>query len=216
MKTKILICIIAVLTITNEITAQNRLILKTGEEMLGKTISINDNQLVFEFKGNNLRISLEEIDSIIFSESEDSVIENLGELGNLSGVVTYFFNDNYGDKPDVGAKVFVYKTTKEKSKKELFHKYSDAYRYRLMLSYIKKKDPRYAEYSKKLDDLGIISDEDFKELDKKVSAELFNFTDMNFITDPDNSKSVTVDGNGNYSFQLEPGFYEVLFQSKYL
>ena len=25
----------------------------------------------------------------------------------ISGTVTYYFNDNYGDKPDVGAKVFL-------------------------------------------------------------------------------------------------------------
>ncbi len=31
------------------------------------------------------------------------------EKGELKGVVTYFFNDNFGDKPDVGAKVVIQK-----------------------------------------------------------------------------------------------------------
>ena len=31
------------------------------------------------------------------------------EKGELKGVVTYFFNDNYGSKPDVGAKVIIQK-----------------------------------------------------------------------------------------------------------
>ena len=27
--------------------------------------------------------------------------------GKLSGVVTYYFNENYGDKPDIGAKIYI-------------------------------------------------------------------------------------------------------------
>jgi hypothetical protein len=31
------------------------------------------------------------------------------QSGTISGVITYFFNDNFGDRPDVGAKVYVFK-----------------------------------------------------------------------------------------------------------
>lgn len=34
--------------------------------------------------------------------------------GKLSGVVTYYFNENYGDKPDVGAKIYIVNTDSAK------------------------------------------------------------------------------------------------------
>ncbi len=36
---------------------------------------------------------------------------SFSQTGTLKGVVMYFFNDNYGDKPDIGSQVYLVKNT---------------------------------------------------------------------------------------------------------
>lgn len=94
--------------------AQNILILKSGEKMNGKVERYRNDTLTFVFKGNKLQFKRNEIAAIYFDEKQVPLpqqnspqqIEQKQE-GKISGVVTYFFNDNYGDKPDIGAKVII-------------------------------------------------------------------------------------------------------------
>ena len=37
--------------------------------------------------------------------------------GKLSGVVTYYFNENYGDKTDIGAQIYINSCTKNDTTK---------------------------------------------------------------------------------------------------
>jgi hypothetical protein len=46
------------------------------------------------------------------------------EKGELKGVITYFFNDNFGDKPDIGAQVMIEKINPERTPEE--NKYDSA------------------------------------------------------------------------------------------
>jgi len=178
--------------------------------MTGKVISIQNNELIFNFMGNELKISTNEIASIVFTESIP--VRTKSDFGTLTGVVTYFFNDNYGDKPDVGAKIIVCKYKEGESFLKQFREYNTARHYRVMMSYLKKNDTKRHEYLQKLADMGIYTDEDFDKLDKDTSSGLINLT----VTESSNFKNLTVDGTGKYSIQLPVGKYEVIFQSKIL
>ncbi|MBI3429051.1 MAG: hypothetical protein HY050_03130 [Actinobacteria bacterium] len=52
-------------------------------------------------------IPIRTISKIVFHESNKT-----SPAGTLEGVVTYYFNKNYGDKPDVGSEVFALHTSK--------------------------------------------------------------------------------------------------------
>src|SRR5690606_22897933 len=47
------------------------------------------------------------------NSSGDEINKKLN--GEIKGVVTYFFNDNYGNKPDIGSEVMIRKTNEEDS-----------------------------------------------------------------------------------------------------
>jgi hypothetical protein len=195
--------------------SKNRVILKTGEEFTGKIKSIDNNLIILDSNGNELRIAVSNIAIIYFSESNNQKnVQQRKSKGILSGVVTYYFNENFGYKPDIGAIVTVHKTTEMNSSKSKFDKYQLAYLYMKHLSYLKKKDPDYQEYFNKLKSLGIETNDDFTKLDNETASILIDITSIKVDLDRENTKQVTVDGAGNYSVELEPGFYEILFQSK--
>ena len=101
--------------ISCELAAQNVLVLKSGEKMKGKVEKFLKDTLTFKFKGNKMLFKSSEISSSYFDEKDipeeqpNSLSQNIEQKqeGKITGVVTYFFNDNYGDKPDVGAKILI-------------------------------------------------------------------------------------------------------------
>jgi predicted nucleic acid-binding Zn-ribbon protein len=204
---KLLITLLFIV-ISSYAISQNKIVFKSGEEMNGKIVSLQGNELVFQFKGTNLKLNTNEITSIHFIETEIS--KNINKNGSLTGVVTYFFNDNYGYKPDIGSKVIIHKTNKENSLNEQFSRYRRAKTYLSLLSYLKKKDSNRVKYETELKKLGINSEEDFKALDKETATQLIGLSSVI----AKETETITVDGNGKYSINLTPGFYEVVIQSK--
>ena len=205
---KNLILILAVICISSiNLFAQNKIVFQSGEEMTGKVKSILNDELIFNFKGNDLKFQIKDINSIYFTEIP--IQQKLSERSSLSGVVTYYFNENYGDKPDVGAKITINKIgdKNENAVESLYEKFTTA-RKMTLLSYTKKKDPKFAEYTNELNELGIYSQSDLDKLDTELATILIKRTSKEGV------KNITVDGNGKYLIQLEPGFYEIIMTSK--
>jgi hypothetical protein len=201
--------IIAIMCL-NSITvlAQNKIVFQSGEEMTGKVVSILNDELIFNFKGNNLKFPTKEVNIIYFSESLNQ--QKLTEKTSLSGVVTYYFNKNYGDKPDVGAIITINKieNLNENALESLYNKFDAAKLKMAMLSNIDKKDPKFTEYTDELNKLGIYTQSDLDKLDMELATILIKRTSKEGV------KNITVDGNGKYSIQLDPGYYEIFMTSK--
>ena len=53
------------------LTAQHTVILKSGEKMSGKVQSLSNGIISFEFKGNAMKLKVEEVSSIVFSEGAE-------------------------------------------------------------------------------------------------------------------------------------------------
>lgn len=163
----------------------------------------------------------------------------LSQNPTVSGVVTYFYNDYQGNKPDVGARVYLIDTsivtgfnastidTFRLVNSTLYMLNNIEYSYNNYVALCKQYEGKkrykdlYAEYSQKV--------EFFKEQKeamrfslstlKCASDEDFKSLDkrvweiLNLVTE-DNSKMRTVDGSGNYSITVKPGTYFVYIKSK--
>lgn len=157
----------------------------------------------------------------------------------VGGVVTYYFNQYQGDKPDLGAKVLLVDSAKieafdakvvedflfAKSYRQLQAVTMENHKYysRLVASTKGKKrqqeahDKHKADMAgtqKSLDEinaalvrLGADTDEKFEAMDEKATQMLGKIK-------TDNSSQKTVDGSGNYSFNVTPGTYYVYISSK--
>jgi hypothetical protein len=62
------LCIVLTCTL---LTAQHTVILKTGERMSGKVQSLSNGIIVFDFKGNSMKLKVDEVSSIVFSEGKE-------------------------------------------------------------------------------------------------------------------------------------------------
>ncbi|MCU4190077.1 hypothetical protein M9Q43_13020 [Flavobacterium sp. HXWNR29] len=157
---------------------------------------------------------------------------------SVSGVVTYYFNEYQGNKPDLGASVTLIDSAKVKnfdyklyekfyygkfyqkmyfSSLERYEKYSAAYK----KTEGKKKMAEQSETFKKgMEDAQKDMERHMKELVKydsetpekaaKISTELY----MQLLKLDDDLPKKTVDANGNYSLNAKPGVYYVLIKSK--
>jgi len=158
------------------------------------------------------------------------------QTGTITGVVTYFFNDNLGNKPDIGASVYVVDTkiatltaldsfNKAKNYRVFYQSALDrqAVYQGLMKttkgkkaykdsfdSYVKSE----AEQKKKADELyktllvlNVESDSKFDSLD------LYTTDMVNRVKNAGVAVSTVVDGTGNYSLKVKPGKYHVLIIS---
>jgi hypothetical protein len=166
------------------------------------------------------------------------IISN-SQTANISGVVTYFFNSNIGDKPDVGAKVFIIDSlTNPEFQYSVIDSFIHANAYRkLYFDYLEmynnynnmaktyegktKYKAQYDDYKAKSDDAKKNADNYFaKMLDYKIeTAEKFTVLDKRATTaiikiDEDKTLQKTVDGIGNYSVNVKPGTYYILIVSK--
>lgn len=129
--------------------------------------------------------------------------------GEIKGVVTFFFNDNYGNKPDIGSDVIIRPTSEEDTTRFIVNQYILA---KLALSILEGNktlgQPLDEKYEKKLKELGIQTPEDFEKFSEKV---LQHVTKSQYSQE---TYKTTVDGNGNFQQEVEPGKYEVIVISK--
>lgn len=106
------------------------------------------------------------------------------QKGKIKGVVTYFFNEYQGNKPDLGAEVYVVDSAR-------CGKYDSDISFQFELESI--KDNNSAE---------------FKALDAK------NALNNREIISSEDANKATVDAAGNYNFDLPPATYYLLIKSK--
>lgn len=187
--------------------SQNQVKLKSGENIDGTVKSLTNGVLTVTIKGNNLTFKQADVEAIYFDKAkvqEQPQVSNSNQKANLKGVITYYFNKNYGDKPDVGAKIYLKKTDTINKKRSVIYNYQRANVCRSLI----KMNANVESCKKTLTEIGINSDKDFDDLNSKVIKE---FMEMDYS---DTVKKVTADGNGNYSVSVEPGLYEVIYVSK--
>lgn len=98
-----------------------------------------------------------------------SPLLTFGQSGIISGVITYFFNDNFGNRPDVAATVYVFK---EKIIPPGGYEYSTLDTFRVVNSYreleriYKIVDQEMSEEQRQtMKKYGIETEEDLKNLD---------------------------------------------------
>lgn len=156
--------------------------------------------------------------------------------GKLSGVVTYYFNENYGDKPDVGAKIyiinrdsakvnFIKQFVKDKRSIDIGESYQglketkksliESYKSSLNKPYYSKIEKE--EFRKKIEELEMEITQ-IPNIDTsftrgfEVTADSA-FRQIYFLQS--NSKVFIADGAGAYSSNLKPGNYYVLIVSNH-
>ena len=191
------------LLISISIFGQHQIRLKSGEKIDGLVKSLSNGVLTVAIKENSLTFKQSDISSIYFEkENLPSVTPNM--KGNIKGVVTYYFNQNYGDKPDVGAKIYVRKTDSISKKNSVINKFQRV----KVCRYLLQMKTNIEDCKKTLANLGVETDADFDKLNSTILSE---FLGMDFNK---NIKKITADGNGNYSLSLDPGLYEIIFVSK--
>jgi hypothetical protein len=208
---KLFLFITLSIILSNLSYGQNVLFLKSGDKINGKFEGCKNDTIIFKFQGNKLKFKTSDIISIYFDEKLTTNEVNTEIKGSLSGVVTYFFNENYGDKPDIGAKVHIVDTTKiadfnlvaiDSFKTASFHK--DLYlKYKIMGKKVKIPD----NIIEKIKEFKLEDDLVFESLDKNA------FLNLRKIDNSENVIKTVVDGNGNYSAKLNPGTYYVYIKS---
>ena len=104
----------------------------------------------------------------------------------IKGVVSYYFNEYQGDKPDLGATVYAVDSSK-------------------CLNFNNEIAFSYELASIKMD---YSEDTSFAGIDKKNALNNIEIIHSEFVN------STTVDATGNYSLELPPGVYYVLIKSK--
>lgn len=187
--------------------SQNQIKLKSGENIDGTVKSLSNGILTVAIKNNNLTFKQSDVEAIYFDKAqqhEQTKSASLNQKAKLKGVITYFFNKNYGDKPDVGAKIYLKKTDTLDKKRSAIYNYQRANVCRSLI----KMNTNVESCKKTLAEIGANTDKEFEELNSKVIKE---FMEMDY---DESVKKVTADGNGNYSVSIAPGLYEVIFVSK--
>jgi hypothetical protein len=169
-------------------------------------------------------------------------ISGFSQEGTINGVVTYFFNKYQGDKPDLGAEVYIIDSLQSSFDYVLYDKFYQAKSYQSLLSgsillkeqndamlaqYGNKK--RYEDSRKRIEQL---NESNIKDIEKytnylsKLNAE----TDEKFkALDEENSKMYysaintdknknviksTINATGSFSVNVKPGVYYVFIVSK--
>ena len=186
--------------------------------MNGKVERFRNDTLTFKFKGNKIQFKSTEIEAVYFSEKEiikekptsSTSINIPKQEGKISGVVTYFFNKNYGDKPDVGSQVLIINSTNIPN-----------FQFKTVDSFLYAKTYRslyssYASRGKVPDDIkehvkkyGVETKDGFDAFDNRTREELNKIKFKNIYY----CSKVTVDGNGTFSANIEPGKYYVYITS---
>ena len=131
--------------------------------------------------------------------------------GKLSGVITYYFNENYGDKADVGAEIYIIKTSdfdKDSAKAiSNFLMYKGSCNIRkaeISLKEAKEEIDIYEEI-RLIHNIDSIIDTESDEVYSKILL----------IRDNKNTIKILADGNGSFNTNLTFGEYYVLIVSNH-
>lgn len=186
--------------------SQHLIILKSGEQFQGKLIEFKKGQLKFSFKNNLMSFNEKEVASIVFDSL--SLINEINQKENstMKGVVTYYFNRNYGYKPDVGAKVYIIADKDLGNIDTLsINNFIRAQLLRTTISLSDEKGKR--QWLNELAEINAETEEKFKNLDEKCHTAVMSIQN--------NAKTIelSVDGNGSFSKLLKPNDYTVLIIS---
>jgi len=156
----------------------------------------------------------------------------------ISGVITYYFNEFQGNKADIGASVILIDSSKVadfdyklyekyhygKFYQEMYFGTMERYeKYSLALSRTrkgKKYDKDRETFKKGMEDAEKDMEKHKKEMEKyeydtsEKSAKTGIDIYMQLVELDENLPKKTVDSNGNYSMNIEPGVYYVYIKSK--
>lgn len=167
---------------------------------------------------------------------------SIAQTSEIRGVVTYFFNEYQGDKPDMGAKVYVIDSLANPDfDYKLFYNfdYGKSYRgyysnfinkYEVYDGYAKKYEgkkkykTKYDEYLKLAAENKVFADNallqmetfgvDTEEKYTNMCSKIFMVFTSFMNPNGVKKETRTVDGSGNYSLKLASGTYYVLIKSK--
>lgn len=196
---------------------QNVIFLKNGDRLKGKLDGYKNDSVIFKFQKNKLKFKSSDIISIYFNDSlapqniNNNIIpkEIIKTDGKISGVVTFFYNKNYGDKPDVGAEVYVADSIKIPdlmySTIDTFH-YGNFYRnisYDYSHSHMKVPN----DIKQQLINYNVEDNIIFNDLDLRASKNIDKIKNAKDVI------KTVVDGNGNYTIKLKPGIYYIYIKS---
>jgi hypothetical protein len=190
---------------------QHTLILKTGERLDGALIKADSLKILFVFKGNRLSFEIDDLEAIYFS---DKVLLTSGQESAdcyISGVVTYYFNENYGYKPDVGAEVFVVPIDSEPNFDQLLlSEYHLGVSARALCTIYRAKGMKPpANTLEQLERIGAETDKKWEELDHKA------YDVCRALKNNHSVVQTSADGNGSFRTKVRPGKYYVLVVSKH-
>ncbi len=216
---KIILVIVLIWAFSYLSFGQNVLFLKNGDKINGKLEGYKNDSIIFKFQKTKLKFRTNDIVAIYFDEK--TAPQNINNLKNsketkqldckILGVVTYYFNKNFGYKSDVGAVVYVVDSS-------ITHNIEFATIDTFHLGNIDRNiSSVYKSMHEKVPDniKTEISNYDFDDDD------IFNALDLRASKNIDkiiNSKDViktVVDGNGNYSIKIKPGIYYVYIISNF-
>ena len=195
--------------------SQNLIKFKNGEQIKANILSLNDSIVNVDYRGGVLLIKRNEISSIDF-ENKVFNEKKTDKFGILKGVVTYFFNDNLGDKPDVGAEIRIIDVKKINGPNNNIDT-------ALMKDFTFVKHCRQSIYedfrkSKPLDSFCLKYVKKYKALTKEEWRNYCGIVYSNLLSMETVFNleviSLTVDGSGNFYKKLKPGRYAILSISK--
>lgn len=129
------------------------------------------------------------------------------QKGTLKGVVTYYFNDNFGDKPDVGAEVYVlpFKDFKQEYADSLNAYHSAEITWNSYRRTPSRKDKN--KYREQLTALNAYPEERFSDMYSNL------LTMRRKIQNCDNVAHTYVDGVGTFSIDIPSGDYFLMYLS---
>lgn len=187
--------------------------LKSNERLSGMCKELNADSLFFDFKGSTLKIATADIRALYFAPSAVTANSNAGssQKAKISGVVSYFFNANHGDKADVGSVIYIIDSTRadglglEKISK--FH-YGASY-HRMENDYTARKQKVPEDVAAAVVKYGVETEAKYKMLEEEGTNAFIKLTISKEVV------TLTADGTGAFSSELSPATYYVVIQSKH-
>lgn len=202
----IFVLLLTSLIATNVLVASEQtIILKSGEKLICQIESLTPEKASVLFKGNTITINTSEISSIHYDAIKGESSENLA--GIVKGTVTYYFNSNFGYKPDTGAKVTV--VPKEEVSPEQASTLFNFQKASLQRQIVVLGGAAGSAGIESLKKLGADTQKGFMKLDEKAALQKMQL-EVN-----KKKISATADGSGAYSIKVKPGKYYVLIVSSH-
>jgi len=172
-----------------------------------------------EKKTNDLEAELKKMDLLLKSATTESEANKkkiaameqdqrqtvLDQGTKISGVVTYYFNENYGAKPDTGASVYIFPSGSYPEEEKLVQQYLQI-KTKVLLSSPKDKKDLARQVS---DELRVSTKEEGAKYLEKIlkSVTVLKFGKATVKT--------VADGNGGFQKTVKPGTYQVLVVSNH-